>query len=84
MIDFSRWTLLDNAALEPLKDMGQLTSLNLAYCQQLTDEALLYVKELRNLRSLNLSGLRQITDEGIECLSDLPLGLNAPRTVFVQ
>lgn len=60
-----------DAQVAEIRNLQQLQSLNLGFCEQLTDQSLDTISELVNLRVLNLGFCRRMTDTGLLKLSRL-------------
>jgi Leucine Rich repeat len=73
----AQWTLdlsdsgATDAALETVRGLNGLGTINLAGCKQVTDRGLLLLSGMSRLQSLNLSGTG-VTDRGLEALSQIP------------
>ena len=52
-------------------DKLKILALNLAWCDQITDDGLQHISKLQNLQSLKLNGCYKITDTGLEHISNL-------------
>ena len=62
--------MLPQSPLIHLKDLKQLSTLDLTRCHNITDEGLKHLKDLP-LKNLNLGWCDKITDAGLEHLKDL-------------
>ena len=69
VIEFTGFSETD-ADLEQLRDMPELETLSLIYCEKITDAGLVHLKNLTNLQYLDLMET-QITDTGLVHLKNL-------------
>jgi Leucine-rich repeat (LRR) protein len=63
-------TDISDAGMERLKALPQVTDLNLAYAELITDSGVAYLKAWKNLEHLNLRGTK-VNDTGLEHLKNL-------------
>jgi hypothetical protein len=61
---------LQMMGLVHLKELNNLTYLDLSYCSELTDDGLVHLKGLTNLTYLGLSECENITIDGVENLTN--------------
>ena len=54
-----------DADLEQLRDMSELETLDLGFCEKITDTGLVHLEGIINLQTLNLRGCEKITDTGL-------------------
>ena len=62
---------ITDAGLIYLKDLTNLQTLHLSYCENITDAGLVHLKEVPNLVDLSLYGSENITDTGLVHLKGL-------------
>ena len=63
-LGFNR-TPITGTGLVHLKEMTELSHLDLTFCQDLTDRGLLNLKRLSSLQYVDLQGCNNLTDSGV-------------------
>jgi Leucine Rich repeat len=64
---------ITDKSLETLKELKELTELDLHKCPKITDEGIRHIRQFTKLQVLNLNECKQVTDEGLTpLLSSLP------------